>query len=51
MSDTLADNATKKTGPSDGLVVLEGHRSAAETYGIPLAVLLEVTHRCPLQCP
>ena len=22
-----------------------------ETYGIPLAVLAELTHRCPLQCP
>ena len=21
------------------------------TYGIPLAVLAELTHRCPLQCP
>ncbi|WP_420133268.1 pyrroloquinoline quinone biosynthesis protein PqqE [Rhodopseudomonas sp.] len=25
--------------------------SFAESYGIPLAVLLELTHRCPLQCP
>ena len=23
----------------------------AETYGIPLALLAELTHRCPLQCP
>ena len=23
----------------------------AETFGIPLAVLAELTHRCPLQCP
>jgi pyrroloquinoline quinone biosynthesis protein E len=51
MSDTLADNKTTPPGPSDGLAVLESRRSAAETYGIPLAVLLEVTHRCPLQCP
>jgi len=37
--------------PSDGLAALEGRRSTAETHGIPLAVLAEVTHRCPLQCP
>src|SRR6201992_4362103 len=41
----------KPTDPKDGLAALEGTRSAAETYGIPLAVLAEVTHRCPLQCP
>jgi pyrroloquinoline quinone biosynthesis protein E len=35
----------------DGLAALEGRRSAAETFGIPLAVLAELTHRCPLQCP
>ena len=51
MTDTLADNKTMTAGPTDGLAVLEQTRSAAETYGIPLAVLLEVTHRCPLQCP
>ncbi|ODM77355.1 pyrroloquinoline quinone biosynthesis protein PqqE [Bradyrhizobium elkanii] len=51
MSDTLADNKTTTAGPTDGLAVLEQTRSAAETYGIPLAVLLEITHRCPLQCP
>src|SRR5205807_8142389 len=38
-------------GSSDGLAVLEGRRTVAETYGIPLAVLAELTHRCPLQCP
>jgi pyrroloquinoline quinone biosynthesis protein E len=37
--------------PADGLSALEGRRSTAETFGIPLAVLAEVTHRCPLQCP
>lgn len=51
MSDTLADSKTTTAGPTDGLAVLEQARSAAETYGIPLAVLLEITHRCPLQCP
>ncbi len=51
MSDTLADSKTTTAGPTDGLAVLEQTRSAAETYGIPLAVLLEITHRCPLQCP
>jgi pyrroloquinoline quinone biosynthesis protein E len=37
--------------PADSLAVLEPRASVAETYGIPLAVLAEVTHRCPLQCP
>ena len=36
---------------TDGLSVLEQRGSIAEAFGIPLAVLLEVTHRCPLQCP
>ena len=36
---------------NDALNVLEQQRSKAEAFGIPLAVLLEVTHRCPLQCP
>jgi pyrroloquinoline quinone biosynthesis protein E len=36
---------------SDGVSVLEKRALAGETYGIPLAVLAELTHRCPLQCP
>jgi len=37
---------------TDGLALLEPEkRSLAATYGIPLSVLLEITHRCPLQCP
>ncbi len=51
MSEVLADGKTKGAIPSDGLAVLEQRRSVAETYGIPLAVLAELTHRCPLQCP
>lgn len=39
------------TDASDGLAVLQSRGSMAETYGIPLAVLAELTHRCPLQCP
>jgi PqqA peptide cyclase len=39
------------TDSNDGLAVLEGRGSIAETYGIPLAVLAELTHRCPLSCP
>jgi pyrroloquinoline quinone biosynthesis protein E len=30
---------------------LLGAQSSAQAFGIPLAVLLELTHRCPLQCP
>src|SRR5215203_4717893 len=51
MSDILADGKTAEAAPSDGLAVLESQRSTAETFGIPLAVLAELTHRCPLQCP
>src|ERR687895_409075 len=51
MTDILADGKTASAAPSDGLAVLEQKRSAAETFGIPLAVLAELTHRCPLQCP
>ncbi|TYL76510.1 pyrroloquinoline quinone biosynthesis protein PqqE [Bradyrhizobium cytisi] len=48
MSDVLP---TIPPDASDSLAVLEKSRSTAETFGIPLAVLLEITHRCPLQCP
>jgi pyrroloquinoline quinone biosynthesis protein E len=36
---------------NDSVALLEQRGSVAETFGIPLAVLLELTHRCPLQCP
>jgi len=49
MSPTLLDTSPVFADPTDGLAILE-QRSVAETYGIPLAVLLELTHRCPLQC-
>src|SRR2546429_9324318 len=51
MSDILADGKTAGATPSDGIAVLERRGSTAETFGIPLAVLAELTHRCPLQCP
>ena len=52
MSPTLTDaGMAAASNPSDGLGVLEKRRSTAETFGIPLAVLAELTHRCPLQCP
>ncbi len=35
---------------TDGVAALEA-LSDAQGYGIPLAVLAELTHRCPLQCP
>ncbi|OAF10895.1 pyrroloquinoline quinone biosynthesis protein PqqE [Bradyrhizobium neotropicale] len=50
MSDVLG-NPIIPPDASDSLAVLEKQRSTAETFGIPLAVLLEITHRCPLQCP
>jgi len=54
MSETLADTppaSAAQDGPLDGVAVLESGKSTAETFGIPLAVLAELTHRCPLQCP
>jgi PqqA peptide cyclase len=51
MSPTLTDASANAGAPSDGLAVLESRGSTAETFGIPLAVLAEITHRCPLQCP
>ena len=51
MSPTLTDANATLRDPGDGLAVLEKQGSIAETYGIPLAVLAELTHRCPLQCP
>src|SRR5438046_8014340 len=50
MSPTLTDASAVVGAPSDGLAVLEQRGSLAETFGIPLAVLAEITHRCPLQC-
>src|SRR4051812_26596475 len=51
MSPTLIDTHGAAPDPADGLAVLESRGSTAETFGIPLAVLAELTHRCPLQCP
>ena len=51
MSPTLTDASPLAADPSDGLAIMETQRSTAETFGIPLAVLAELTHRCPLQCP
>ena len=47
----MQTQSRSQTDPSDGLAALEGRGSTAETFGIPLAVLAELTHRCPLQCP
>ena len=49
MSDELAETKTARD-TNDGLAVLESGASTAETFGIPLAVLAELTHRCPLHC-
>ena len=48
---TQAAEAAHRQDASDGLAVLENRGSTAEAFGIPLAVLAELTHRCPLQCP
>ena len=53
MSPTVDPNSLSlRADPQDGVALLEGSNgSVAARYGIPLAVLLELTHRCPLQCP
>ncbi|MFK4811294.1 pyrroloquinoline quinone biosynthesis protein PqqE [Devosia sp. ZW T5_3] len=45
----MSDASPVLVDANDGLAILEG-QSVAQAYGIPLAVLLEMTHRCPLQC-
>ena len=50
-SDSRLDAIPVLADPTDGLAIMEKTRSTAETFGIPLAVLAELTHRCPLQCP
>lgn len=51
MSPTLTDASPVATVTADGVATLEARSSVAEQFGIPLAVLAELTHRCPLQCP
>ena len=51
MTRVFADNKATAGDSKDGLAVLGKQSSTAETFGIPLAVLAELTHRCPLQCP
>src|SRR3979411_715261 len=51
MSPTLTHAGVAASDPGGGLAALEQRGSTAETFGIPLAVLAELTHRCPLQCP
>ena len=41
----------RRRRPATGSRFWNRRRSTAETFGIPLAVLAELTHRCPLQCP
>ena len=50
MSPTLTD-PSKLRDPTTGSRCWSSSGSIAETFGIPLAVLAELTHRCPLQCP
>jgi pyrroloquinoline quinone biosynthesis protein E len=51
MSPTLTDVSPVQADPFDGLAALEARGAQTASFGIPLAVLAEVTHRCPLQCP
>ncbi len=50
MSPSPTDAPPALADPTDGVAVLEP-RAGTAAYGIPLAVLAELTHRCPLQCP
>ncbi|MBR0898833.1 pyrroloquinoline quinone biosynthesis protein PqqE [Bradyrhizobium tropiciagri] len=51
MTSHSKDSCGSPQGAVDALTTLEGSASAARSFGIPLAVLAELTHRCPLQCP
>ncbi|MBR0687845.1 pyrroloquinoline quinone biosynthesis protein PqqE [Bradyrhizobium manausense] len=51
MTGNSKDSCGSPQGAVDALTTLEGSASAARSFGIPLAVLAELTHRCPLQCP
>lgn len=51
MTETLTSTPRTETETIDSLAALELPASRAEAFGIPLAVLAELTHRCPLQCP
>lgn len=45
-------NEAVKLDPNDSVAIMEGERAAmGEAQALPLAVLAELTHRCPLQCP
>ncbi|MHA1560265.1 MAG: radical SAM protein, partial [Alphaproteobacteria bacterium] len=47
-----AGEQTIEETPDDTLAVLDGNeRAIFGDFGIPAAVLAEMTHRCPLQCP
>ncbi len=50
-ADTSESRSDLRSDPTDALSIMEQGASTAQTYGIPLAVLAELTHRCPLQCP
>ncbi len=47
-STGLVDQAVHGAGESP---TPNSRQASREAYGIPLAVLAELTHRCPLQCP
>ena len=51
LSPTFTSVAPLPYDSADGLSILRSSESAAETFGIPLAALAELTHRCSLQCP
>jgi pyrroloquinoline quinone biosynthesis protein E len=51
MSPTSRHQPDAFADPTDASPSSRQKRSTPETFGIPLAVLLELTHRCPLQCP
>lgn len=47
----MSPSLTDATPPLDGAAAPDRSITPTGTYGIPLAVLAELTHRCPLQCP
>lgn len=51
MNSAITDPSSVFRESSDGLTALSQKEPQTQTFGIPLAVLAELTHRCPLQCP
>lgn len=51
MTSSPVDTVTPLPDLAESVAMVGRHCNSGASYGIPLAVLAELTHRCPLQCP